>query len=128
MANYGLIIRVGSVDIAQVNFPLRVEGPSIAMYLAACAFMSPCFHTHIPFCCSTWLLCTPIWPPSTCIFPLKRSTWARVFVLFCHFTQACICTSFWLGIVMGNPGVSQGYPYPHLPKTHTHAGGMGICR
>jgi hypothetical protein len=31
------------------------------------------------------------------------------------------------GIVTGNPEVFQGYPYLYLPKTHTHAGGMGIC-
>ena len=34
----------------------------------------------------------------------------------------------WVGIITGNPGVFQGYPYPYPPKTHTRAEGTGIPR
>jgi len=36
-----------------------------------------------------------------------------------------------VGIVTGNPGVSQGYPYPYPLQpapTHTHAQGYGFWR
>jgi hypothetical protein len=33
-----------------------------------------------------------------------------------------------IGIVTGNPGVIQGYPYLYPPKTHTRTEGTGFRR